>query len=152
MLSYEVVIISICQFSVLIKVPACLQKSLKTTKQEGKSALLKKNTSWHTILMSKLLKKVLSSPHSNDTFQVYSVTEYMVRKTNVSIVVEWKVNDQTPAPNNLEYLLSYTKKTTPGNSVVWKNMTWTTNTVSYFFCVCSLYLLWLSSSDYGSDS
>lgn len=64
------------------------------------------------------------------TLQVYSVTEIIVRNTtNVSIAVEWKINDPTTAPDSLTYLLSYTKKTAPGDNVVWKNMTWTSNTV-----------------------
>lgn len=61
--------------------------------------------------------------------KVYSVTEIIVRNTtNVSIAVEWKINDPTTAPDSLTYLLSYTKKTAPGDNVVWKNMTWTSNT------------------------
>lgn len=60
--------------------------------------------------------------------KAYAVTDYLVNITDVSLVVEWIVNGQTPAPDNLEYLLSYTRQTTPGNSVVWKNVTWTTNT------------------------
>lgn len=78
-----------------------------------------------------LLTKCLVPPLRPNNLQVYSVTEYTVKGTNVSIVVQWKVNDQKTALDNLEYLLSYTKKTTPGNPVVWKNMTWTTNTVSF---------------------
>ncbi|KAG0721757.1 Sortilin-related receptor [Chionoecetes opilio] len=65
---------------------------------------------------------------TKDNDKVYSVTKYTVRNTNVSITVEWNVNDLTSAPDNLLYLLSYTKNTTAGDHVVWKNMTWTTNT------------------------
>lgn len=65
------------------------------------------------------------------------MTEYMVNSTSVSMTVGWKVNNQTAAPDNVEYLLSYTNKTAHRDPVVWKNTTWTTDTVSCFPLVVS---------------
>ena len=69
---------------------------------------------------------------------MYSITEYVVRSTNLSIAVEWKVNDLTTPPDNLEYLLSYIKKTTPGEMLTWINTTWTSNTVR----LCFIYFIY----------